>query len=250
MGQKTLPRRGKLGILGTLVLLTGLQLLLLFLIVPDVRTRIALIEMSLFVVIPLIAFYLYNNWPQKNWILSIVVIIIVWFFTLPLFHESSHLIGVYLIGSKPVAYQLVPKFWEGDFTTAWVQSEPIRDWRGPIPGLSPYIKDVLLAIIGFMILRGKKVSNAFWAGFIYVFFCLGSLFDIANNYFQKLLGYVTGNDFYGVTLGWGDAWSNMIGIAFSIFAVCISIGVFMVYKSPNRIRKLTWWENEAISIGK
>ena len=87
------------------------------------------------------------------------------------------------------------------------------------------------------------MRNAFWAGFIYTFFCLGSMFDIVNNYFQKLLGYVTGNDFYGVTLGWGDTWSNIIGIAFSSFAVCMSVWAFMVYKSPNNVRKFKLWEN-------
>jgi hypothetical protein len=138
---------------------------------------------------------------------------------------------------------LIPRFWEGDFTTAWVRSEPVNDWRGPIPGLSPYIKDVFLLIIGFILLKGKKVSNAFWAGFIYVFFCLGSLFDIVNNYFLKVLGYLTGNDFYGVTLGWGDTWSNIIGIAFSSFAIGICFWVLMAYKSPNSVRKFKLWEN-------
>ncbi len=243
MGQKTALRHGQLGILGTLIFLTVVQPLILFIVTPDARTRFALIEIAVLVVNPLIVFYLRNNWPRKICIVDIVSILIVWFLTLPLLHESSHIIGVYVIGSKPIAYQLFPKFWMGDFTTAWVQSEPVNDWRGPIPGLFPYIKDVFLSIIGFLMLKGKKVSNAFWAGSIYAFFCLGSLFDIANNYFQKLLGYVTGNDFYGVSLGWGDAWSNSIGISFSGFALCISVWVLVAYKSPHGVRKFTLWEN-------
>ena len=79
---------------------------------------------------------------------------------------------------------------------------------------------------------------------LYMFFsvwvrCLISL----NNYFQKLLGYLTGNDFYGVTLGWGDAWSNIIGITFSSFAICICVWVLMAYKSPNSVKKFKLWEN-------
>ena len=243
MGQKTALRHGQLGILGTLIFLTVVQPLILFFIIPDARTRFALIEIAVFVANPLIVFYLRNNWPRTICIVDIVSILIVWFLTLPLLHESSHIIGVYVIGSKPIAYQLFPRFWVGDFNTAWVQSEPVNDWRGPIPGLFPYIKDVFLSIIGFLMLKGKKVSNAFWAGSIYAFFCLGSLFDIANNYFQKLLGYVTGNDFYGVSLGWGDAWSNSIGIAFSCIAVCMSVWAFLAYKSPNSVREYRLWEN-------
>ena len=84
-------------------------------------------------------------------------------------------------------------------------------------------------------LKGKKVRNAFGAGFIYAFSCLGSLFDIANSYSQKLLGYVSGNDSYGVTLGWGGAWSNAVGITSSSFALCMSIWVLLAYESPNRV---------------
>ena len=243
MEQKPTLRHGRLGILGIFIFITVVQALLLFIIVPDVRTRFALIEICAFVINPLIVFYLHNNWPRKIVILNIVVLAIVWFITLPFFHELSHVIGLYAIGSKPIAYQIIPKYWEGDFSTAWVRSAPVYDWRGPIPGLCPYIKDIILLIIGFILLKGKKVSKAFWAGFIYAFFCLGSLFDIANNYFLKVLGYVTGNDFYGVSLGWGDTWSNIIGIAFTSFAICICVWVLIAYKSPNSVRKIKLWEN-------
>ena len=243
MGHETGLGHGRLGILGILIFLMVVNPLIVWVIEPDVRTRFALIGISVFVISPLIVFYLRNNWPRTICIIDIAVIMIVWFFTLPLLHEVSHVIGVFLIGSKPIAYQLVPKFWAGDFTTAWVQSEPVNDWRGPIPGLAPYIKDVLLLIIGFLLLKGERVRNAFWAGFVYVFFCLGSLFDIANNFCQKLFGYVAGNDFFGVSLGWGDAWSNSIGILFSGFALCISIWVLVAYKSPRGVRKFTLWEN-------
>jgi hypothetical protein len=241
--KKTLIRNGQLGILGILIFITVVDLLILFIIVPDMRIRFALIGICVFVVNPLIVFYLHNNRPRNICIINIALIVIVWFFTLPLLHELSHVIGVYLIGSKPIAYQLIPRFWEGDFTTAWVRSDPINDWRGPIPGLFPYIKDIFLLIIGIILLNGQKVRNAFWAGFIYAFFCLGPMFDINNNYFQKLLGYVTGNDFYGVSLGWGNTWSNIIGIAFSGFAVCISVWMLIVYKSSNSVRKFAFWEN-------
>jgi hypothetical protein len=243
MRHETTIRHGQLGILGIFILLTALQILFLLFTVPDVRTRIASIEICTLVVSPLILFYLRNNWPKRTFIISIVSIVIVWFFTLPFFHELSHIIGLFAIGSKPIAYQLIPKFREGDFTTAWVRSETVNDWRNPIPGLFPYIKDIFLLILGFIILKGRKVGNAFWAGFIYAFFCLGSMFDIVNNFSQKLLGYVTGNDFYGVTLGWGDAWSNIIGITFSCFAVCMSIWVLFAYTSSNSTRIYLMWEN-------
>jgi hypothetical protein len=223
----------QLGILGTIIFCTVVQLLVFFVLVSDVRIRFTLIELMLLVVNPLVIFYLRNNWPRRIWIKSFLIILIVWFFTLPFFHELSHVIGVYIIGEKPTAYQLIPKFWKGDFTTAWVRSDAVNDWRGSIPGLFPYFKDIFLLIIGFIIVKIRKVSNAFWAGFIYAFFCLGSMFDIINNYLQKLLGYVVGNDFYGVSLGWGDIWSNIIGIAFSSLAIFICVWVQVHYRPYN-----------------
>jgi len=78
--QKTTLRHGQHGILGILIFITVVQPLLLFIIVPDVRTRFALIEICVFVINPLIVFYLHNNWPRKIVILNIVVLVIVWFF--------------------------------------------------------------------------------------------------------------------------------------------------------------------------
>lgn len=224
----------QLGILGTIIFCTVVQLLVFFVLVPDVRIRFTLIELLLLVVNPLVIFYLRNNWPRRIWIIYFLIILIIWFFTLPFFHELSHVIGVYMIGEKPTAYQLIPKFWEGDFTTAWVRSDPVNDWRGPIPGMFPYFKDIFLLIIGFIILKIRKVNNVFWTGFIYAFFCLGSMFDIVNNYLQKLFGYVVGNDFYGVSLGWGEIWSNIIGIAFSSLAVFICVWVLVDHR-PNNV---------------
>ena len=201
--------------------------------VPDLRQRLATIEIFGLVFSPMIIFYLRNNWTPVKWIINIVLISIIVIFSYSFFHESSHVVGVYLIGSKPLEVHLIPKFWEGNFTSgASVRSEPVNSWLGVIPGLFPYIKDIFFLIIGFLILRRKSINNSFIAGFIYAFFCLIPLFDIVNNYLIKLIiGRVDGNDFYGVALGWGNFWSNIIGLTFSSFAIFICIWIPIFYKN-------------------
>jgi len=200
---------------------------------PDLRQRLATMEVFALFLCPLIIFYLRNNWSLVKWIINIVLIFILIVFSYSFLHESSHVVGVYLIGSKPLEVHLIPKYWEGNFTSgASVGSEPVKSWIGVIPGLSPYIKDILFLIIGFLILRRKSINNSFFAGFIYAFFCLTPLFDIVNNYLIKLIvGRLEGNDFYGVALGWGTFWANIIGMTFSIFAIFICIRIPIFYRN-------------------
>jgi hypothetical protein len=199
---------------------------------PDLRQRLATIELFALFLFPLIIFYLRNSWSLGKSIRDIVLISILIVFSYSILHESSHVVGVYLIGPKPVEVHLIPKYWEGNFTTAAsVSSEPVNSWLGVIPGLFPYIKDIFFLIIGFLILRRKRINNSFVAGFIYAFFCLTPLFDIVNNYLIKLIvGRLEGNDFYGVALGWGTVWANVIGMTFSIFAIFICIRTLIFYK--------------------
>ena len=213
----------------------GLNLVLMwFLIIriePVLQERLSTIEIIVLYFYPLFIFYLRNDWAVRKWVPSIVVLTIVVFITDPILHESSHILGLYAIGSKPIDFQLIPKFWHGEFQHGgWVRSDFIAGWRGPIPGLAPYIKDILLLTAGWFIFKRRKINNVFMAGFVFVFFCLSPAFDIINNYSVKLIGNVEGNDFHGVALGWGEVYANSIGILFSLYALSADIWVLSIYK--------------------
>jgi hypothetical protein len=119
----------------------------------------------------------------------------------------------------------------------WVKSQLLHDWRDVLPGLFPYFRDIVFLIIGFIILKFKKIKNSFFAGLILVILILSSLFDILDNYF---IGYVIehapqGNDFTGTALKIGEIWTNIIGILFLGFAFYISFRIIFLYKEfPNR----------------
>jgi hypothetical protein len=213
----------------------GLNLALIwFLIIriePVLQERLSTIEIVVLFFYPLFIFYLRNDWAVRKWAPYVVVLTIVIVITDPILHESSHVLGLYAIGSKPIGFQLIPKFWHGEFQHGgWVRSDYIAGWRGPIPGLAPYMKDILLLTVGWFIFKRRKINNVFMAGFVFVFFFLSPAFDIINNYSIKLIGNVEGNDFHGASLGWGEFYANSIGILFSIYALSTIIWVLIIYK--------------------
>jgi hypothetical protein len=140
-----------------------------------------------------------------------------------------------MLGRKITQYQLIPIFWKGEFFTgASVGSEPtnqIGDTFGFVSGLAPYIKDVILLIIGYLILKLQKVSNSFFSGLIFIICILSSLFDIANNYSIYIINPNTvGNDFQGTSIAIGKTWTNIIGVLFTFFAAFVTIRILILYR--------------------
>ena len=204
-------------------------------IIPDIRGMISTIEILSFIPLPLAVFYIRSNWSKDNWLVNFVVLIILWFFTYSLFHELSHLTVSVMLGRKITEYQLIPKYWEGQFFTgAHVGSEPTNQFRvkfGFLAGLAPYIKDVILLIIGYLILKSQKILNSFLSGLIFLICILSSLFDIANNYSIYIINPNTvGNDFQGTALEIGNIWTNIIGVLFTLFSLFVTFRILMLYR--------------------
>ena len=198
---------------------------------PDPRHRVSTMQVVTLGVVPLVLFYLRNRWPVFRWSVALLGIVAVTVFTYAFLHEASHVLAVYAVGSRPVKVHLVPRYWAGEFTTgASVSSEPVDGWLGAIPGLGPYIKDVLFVVAGVWILRNRRIQTAFVAGLTYATFCLAPLFDLVNNYsIYVLFGEVPGNDFYGTALRWGPGWAHAVGAAGSTLALVGSAWVQLFY---------------------
>lgn len=204
--------------------------LLLGRIDPDLRHRLSTMEVFALGVTPSILFYLRNDWPASRWSVSLLGVAAITVLTYSFLHEASHVLGVYAIGSKPVEVHLIPRFWAGEFTTgASVASEPVDGWMGAIPGLAPYIKDVFFVVAGAWILRRTTIDCAFLAGLVFVTFCVAPLFDVVNNYSLSLVESVPGNDFSGTASRWGTIAANVMGIAFSAFALAVCAFVLVFY---------------------
>ncbi len=166
-----------------------------------------------------------------RWCGALLGIALITVFTYALLHEGSHVLAVYAVGSRPLEVHLMPRYWAGEFTRgASVSSEPVEGWMGAIPGLGPYIKDVLFLAAGVWILKRGKIQGAFLAGLVYATFCVVPLFDLVNNYLvYAVMGHVTGNDFYGTSLRWGAGWTHAIGVASSLLALAACVWVLLFY---------------------
>ncbi|HEX3047796.1 MAG TPA: hypothetical protein VHY08_23795 [Bacillota bacterium] len=205
------------------------------LIDPDLKKRIVTLEMMGLVIIPLLLFYIQANVSPNIWPVCIVVPLFLWFFTYGLLHELSHLISALLLGCKVTAYQLMPRFWQGEVGVGWVQSVWTYDWRDTINGLSPYIRDIIFLGAGLLILKNRKNKHAFLAGFIFIIFCLSPLYDIVDNYFNGyMVAHAIGNDWVGTENHIGPIWTKLIGVTFIVFGIVVNAMILLKYsgKSP------------------
>jgi hypothetical protein len=203
--------------------------------ISDVGESISAIELLLLIPFPLIIFYARSKRQRSVIIVDIVLLCILWYLTYSFLHELSHLASSVLIGRRITGYQLFPGFWNGEFFSgggvASVPTGPLSDRLGFLTALAPYFKDVAFLIIGYLILRSKKVGNSFLAGFVFVLCCLSPLFDIVNNYSIYILHPDTiGNDFQGAALSIGPIWTNCIGALFTISAAAVTFRIMSIYK--------------------
>jgi hypothetical protein len=201
----------------------------------NARNVIASLEAGGFILLPLVLLYVRSNWPRRLWlwIIYTVVLPLLWFSTYGALHELSHLAGLILIGDKIVEHHVIPRLWEGEFTVGWVRTQApgAPSWRYVLPGYGPYIRDIFFLSIGLITLKAKRIRNAFLVGLVFVLFCLSSLFDIVDNYFNGyLVSRMLGNDFMGSAMRIGATWTNIIGVVSAGFAVYVVWHVVMLYK--------------------
>ena len=202
--------------------------------ISDLRRSVSAIELLSLIPLPMIIFYARSNWQRTEIMGNVVLLSILWMMTYSLLHELSHLITSVLLGRRITAFQLIPEFWEGQFfsggAVASIPTGPLSDRLGFLTALAPYFKDVAFLMVGYLILRSKKVRNSFLVGFVFVLCCLSPLFDIVNNYSIYILDPETiGNDFQGAALSIGRTLTNAVGALFTISAVAVTFRIILIY---------------------
>lgn len=184
--------------------------------------------------LPLILFYSRSSWIKKNnsWRMFIVILPLIHYLTYAFFHELSHIIGISIVGGEIIDYQLIPRFWKGDLSTAYVEHNGGTKIQEFIITISPYLKDIIFIPIGFLILKSKRIINAFIIGLIFMFFILGSL----TNVFTNFMGFIVSGkgDFYQINEIIGILWTIFIGVSIFIFALIFILRVYKLYTGfPN-----------------
>ena len=195
---------------------------------------LSVLEIALLIMLPLVLFYQRSSWTFKEYVLSIVVIYLIWYITYALLHELSHMLGALIFDKTIFGYKLIPKFWEGDFGVGYVNYDYKSDGKDFVIILLPYLRDIIFLVIGYVLLNKPRIKKPFPIGLVLVIFVLSPLFDIANNYTAYLLGSM--NDFNALKESSNVIVSNLIGICFLAMPAIVTVVILKRYKGYPKLK--------------
>ena len=196
---------------------------------------IGTLSVALVIIYPLIRFYQRSNWTQNHNFVRILGLTILWFLVAPPLHELSHIIGTKIVGAKILDYQLLPKYWIGDFRNAYIKPDFDTKFQEFIIRTSPYLGNLIFASIGFIVLIKKRIQHPFIVGLLFSLLLLNSVFDIVSNF----LGYTIkrDGDLNGLSKLIGHFWTYFISICIMIITMVLTYRIFNLYKGFPRIEK-------------
>jgi len=140
---------------------------------------LATFECLLTIVVPLLLLYLRGRWPLRVTVLCMLALPVLWYLTYSPLHELSHVVGTYIVGGKVTYVKLIPRFWAGEFSRAWVTTEGIeQSWQQLVSTGFPYLLDVGSAVVGYYVLWGRLLSKPLVVGATFMLLCLRPTFDL------------------------------------------------------------------------
>ncbi len=196
---------------------------------------IGTLGITLIIILPLIRFYQRSNWPKTQYLIGIIVLTVLWFFIATPLHELSHMIGAKIVGAKITDYQLLPEYWKGDLRNAYVKPDFETKFQEFAIRISPYFRDLIIAIIGYILLKKKRINHSFIVGFIFLFSLLNSVYDIVVNF----LGYSIDKDgdLYWLSKLIGHFWTYFISICIIAVTTILTYRIFNLYKGFPKLEK-------------
>jgi hypothetical protein len=184
------------------------------------------IELALIIILPLILYYQKIQISFKTYVFYIMLLYLIWFATYSLLHELCHVFGSWITGAEITEYQLIPRFWDGDYKNGYVQSELENRYQLFISPIFPYLRDMFFLFIGYMVLKRIKNNYPFVAGLVLILFVLSPLYDVFNNYIAFVLG--AKNDFYCISGVIGSLGVHAIGLLFTLTGLAVLWIVFQI----------------------
>ena len=188
-------------------------------------------EILLVVVMPLLVLYLKGNWPLRKIIPPLVIIPVLWYFTYAPLHELSHAAGLYLIGGKAIDYKLIPRFWLGEFSGAWVTPSGItQSWQQLTMTAFPYMLDIVCFVVAIFVFRRGSSRNPFFIGLAFMLLCLRPAIDFVFESIGFLSGYR--GDLYNIQhiVGPFAIWSFiLISIGLAVYSISSTLSHFVSF---------------------
>jgi len=139
------------------------------------------------------------------------------------------MLGAWIFDKTIYEIKLIPKFWAGDFGSGYVRYDYKSDSKDFIIVLLPYVRDIILVALGYLLIINTEIKKPFMIGLILVIMILSPLFDIGNNYIGYLLGSM--NDFNALGESSSKLLSHLIGISFFMISAFITIHILKRYKN-------------------
>lgn len=160
----------------------------------EVREIVPTLAIAIIIILPIILLEQSSHASRSRIIITTIVIGILWFLSYALLHELSHVLGFYLTGVEVTDHKLIPYFWQGDFSNAYVivaESTPGKRFIGQV---TPYVRDLVFAIMGYILIKRLSFSSNFLLLLVFTLLVSSSLYDVATN-FWGFVGESRG-DFY------------------------------------------------------
>jgi hypothetical protein len=152
---------------------------------PLLRFAIGFSTLLLLIVLPL-GIFLARSRRKVNVALYWVVLYPVWYLSSTLLHEGSHYAVNVLSGVQVTAVRLIPHFWEGDWSDAYVNTGLENPFQAALGATAPYWLGVISVAGGLLLLRRIQGRPLLLAALALTVFCLRPLADLVNNYIAVL----------------------------------------------------------------
>ncbi len=181
----------------------------------------------------MIRFYQRNNWSKTQNLIGIISLTFIWFLIATPLHELSHMIGTKLSGASILDYQLLPRYWIGDFHNAYIKPDFNTEYQEFTIRIAPYLRDVIIVLIGYILLKRQRINDPFIVGFLFLFFLLNSVYDIVINF----LGYAIDKDgdLNGLSKLIGHLWTYIISFCIIAITTILTYRIFKLYRDFPRI---------------
>lgn len=194
---------------------------------PLLRSALGFSTLILLVVLPL-GIYIARSHTKVNVGLFWLVLYPSWYLSNSLLHEGAHYLVNVLSGVKVTGVRLVPHFWAGDWSDAYVNTGPWSPFQAGLGSTAPYWLGLVSMVGGLLLLRRIQGRPLLLAALVLTVFCLRPLADLVNNY-AAALGFQFG-DFSVAARAMGEA--PMHALALSLLALTLTGCVYAVRGMP------------------
>jgi hypothetical protein len=140
------------------------------------------------IVLPLLLYLKRRAVTNRRIVSYFFLIYALWYLPYSPIHEGCHFLVGRLSGLNANSYQLMPRFWRGDFVNGYIDWSNGDHWQILLSCQAPYLVDGLAVLLGYYLFRKRADYGPLLGALLLTQVFLRSVFDVAVNYFGGTLG--------------------------------------------------------------